>query len=105
MTSLREGRAPGASRPRAEPLAEEGASHLGRQRWSHGGQAGRVERGRWSDEGESEVSRGRRPLPAGGEQSRVDVPGQTTTPGREQHGVDCCAGPGGLGQPRGEGPF
>ena len=32
------------------------------------------------------------------------APGRTNTPGREQHGVDGCAGRGGLGQPRGEGP-
>ena len=35
---------------------------------------------------------------------RVDVPARTTLPGREQHRVACCTGPGGLGQPRGGGP-
>ena len=103
MTNLLEGRAPGASRLQAAPPAEEAASHLGRQRWSHGGQDARAGRGRRSEEGESEVSR-RGPLePAGGEQLQVDIPKLATTPGQEQHGVGGCTGPGGLGQPRGEG--
>ena len=34
----------------------------------------------------------------------MDVPAWITTPGQEQHGVGCCAGPGGLGQLHGEGP-
>ena len=103
-TTLREGKDPGASRPQAEPPAEEGASHLGRQRWSHSGQDGRVGRGRRSEEGESKTSRMRPPLPAGGEQWQVDIPARVTTPGRGQHGVDGCTGPEGSGQPRGEGP-
>ena len=35
---------------------------------------------------------------------QVDTPAQATTPEQEQHGVGGCTGPGGLGQPRGEGP-
>ena len=41
MTNLWEGRAPGASGPQDE----EAASHLGRQRWGHGGQDARAWRG------------------------------------------------------------
>ena len=35
---------------------------------------------------------------------RVNFPARTTLPKREQHGVACCARPGGLGQPHREGP-
>ena len=34
----------------------------------------------------------------------MDIPELAITPGRAQHGVYGCTGPGGLGQPRGEGP-
>ena len=42
--------------------------------------------------------------PAGGEQLQVDIPELPTTPKQEQHRVNSGTGPGGLGQPRGEGP-
>ena len=35
---------------------------------------------------------------------QVDTPALATIPGQEQHGVGGCTRPGGLGQPRGEGP-
>ena len=35
---------------------------------------------------------------------QVDIPELPTTPKQEQHRVNSCTGPGGLGQPRGEGP-
>ena len=101
MTNLREGRAPGASRLQVEPPAEEAASHLGRQRWSHGEEDTQAGRGLRSVEGEVSW---RGPLePAGGEQLQVDIPALATTPRQEQHGVSGCTGPGGLGQPRREG--
>ena len=104
MTNLWEGRAPEASRPQAEPPAEEEASQLGGQRWGHGGQDARAGSGRGSGEGKSEASQGEPMEPARGEQLRVDIPELATTPVQEQRKVDGCAGPGGLGQPRGEGP-
>ena len=104
MTNPREGRAPGASGPQAEPPAEGAASHLGRQRWSHSGRYVQAGKGRQSGEGESGVSQ-RVPIePARGEQLQVDTPTQATTPEQEQHGVGGCTGLGGQGGPRREGP-